>query len=71
MQYNVQSSAVKGLRTEGNQVFVTFPNGIEYTYDAIDADAFATSVSEAIVNQESIGRLVNLAIQSKELVPVN
>lgn len=68
MQYNVQSSAVKGLRTEGNQVFVTFPNGIEYTYNATDADAFATSVSEAIVNQDSIGRLVNRAIQSKELV---
>lgn len=71
MQYNVQSSAVKGLRTEGNQVFVTFPNGIEYTYDATDADAFATSVSEAIVNQDSIGRLVNRAIQSKELVLAN
>jgi hypothetical protein len=71
MQYNVQSSAVKGLRTEGNQVFVTFPNGIEYTYDAADADAFATSVSEAIVNQDSIGRLVNSAIRSQDLVLAN
>lgn len=66
--FNVQSSAVKGLRTEGNQVFVTFPNGKEYTYNANDIAAFTSSVSAAISNDQSVGRLVNRAIQSQQLV---
>ena len=68
MNFNVNSSAVKGLRTEGDQVFVTFPNGREYTYNASDLAAFTNSVSAAIANDQSVGRLVNRAIQSQELV---
>jgi hypothetical protein len=68
MNFNVNSSAVKGLRTEGDQVFVTFPNGKEYTYNASDLAAFTSSVSAAIAGQQSVGRLVNRAIQSKSLV---
>jgi hypothetical protein len=67
MQFNVQSSAVKGLRTEGDQVFITFPNGREYTYNAADVTKFTTAVSEAIAQQDSVGTLVNRAIRSKQL----
>lgn len=70
MNFNVNSSAVKGLRTEGDQVFITYPNGKEYTYNASDIAAFTNSVSAAIAAQQSVGRLVNRAIQSEQLVPI-
>lgn len=70
MNFNVNSSAVKGLRTEGDQVFITYPNGKEYTYNASDIAAFTSSVSTAIASQQSVGRLVNLAIRNEQLTPV-
>jgi hypothetical protein len=70
MQFNVQSSAVKGLRTEGDQVFITFPNGREYTYNATDVAKFTNAVTEAISKQDSIGSLVNRAIRSNQLTIV-
>lgn len=70
MNFNVQSSAVKGLRTEGDQVFITFPNGKEYTYNATDVAAFTNAVSTAISKQDSIGSLVNRAIRSNQLTVV-
>lgn len=67
MQFNVQSSAVKGLRTEGDQVFITFPNGREYTYTATDVASFTNAVSEAISKGASVGSLVNREIRSSNL----
>jgi len=70
MNFNVQSSAVKGLRTEGDQVFITFPNGREYTYNVADVAAFTNAVTTAIAKQDSIGSLVNRAIRSNQLTVV-
>jgi len=61
------SSAVKNLRTEGETVMVTFPNGKEYTYTCADVESFVSALSSIITEQQSVGSFVNRSIKNETL----
>lgn len=70
-QFNFTSSAIDDLIMNGDQVQVTFKGGREYTYKAVNPTAFVTALQGEIADPEgSVGRLVNQAIRSEDLVTV-
>lgn len=65
------SSAIDALSMNGDQVQVIFKGGREYTYKAVNPTAFETALQGEISDPEgSVGRLVNRAIRSEDLVTV-
>jgi hypothetical protein len=50
------------------KVTITFNGGREYTYGVQDVEMFVSQLSTVIANQQSVGRFVNNAIKTEQLV---
>lgn len=71
-QFAFTSSAIDNLIMEGDQVQVTFKGGREYTYKASNPSGFEVALRGEIADPDgSVGRFVNQAIRSEELVTVS
>ena len=70
-QFNFTSSAIENIsNVENGQVTITFNGGREYTYGVQDVEQFVAQLSAVIAEQQSVGRFVNAAIRSDQLVVV-
>jgi len=70
-QFSFSSSAIDDLIMNGDQVQITFTGGREYTYKAVNPTAFETALQGEISDPDgSVGRFVNRAIRSEDLVTV-
>ena len=70
-QFAFTSSAIDALIMNGEEVKITFKGGREYTYKATNPSMFATALQGEITDPEgSVGRFVNSAIRSEDLVTV-
>lgn len=70
-QFSFTSSAIDNLIMNGEEVKVTFKGGRDYTYKAVNPAGFALALDGTISDPNgSVGRFVNQAIRSEELVSV-
>lgn len=68
-QFVFSSSAVENISdVEDGQVTVTFNGGRDYTYSVPNPDDFVSDLSAVIENDDSVGRFINIAIRSEQLV---
>lgn len=68
-QFVFSSSAVENISdVEDGQVTVTFNGGRDYTYSVPNPDDFVSDLSAVIENDDSVGRFINVAIRSEQLV---
>jgi len=67
--FNFTSSAIESISdvTDG-KVTVTFVGGREYTYAVPNVDQFVSELTSTINARGSVGRFVNTAIKSEQLV---
>lgn len=71
MQFlNLNSSAVENIEVQNEQVMITFTGGRQYTYNTENLETFVSKLSETISKGDSVGKLINNSIQSKELTVV-
>jgi len=69
--FKFQSSAIENITdVQDEQVTITFTGGRDYTYKVADPAAFVSQLNEVISNDESVGRFVNTAIRSEQLLNV-
>ena len=68
-QFTFSSSAIENISdvTDG-KVTITFNGGRDYTYGVQDVEQFVSQLSSVIAQQQSVGRFVNNAIKSEQLV---
>jgi hypothetical protein len=70
-QFNFTSSAIENISdVQNGQVTITFNGGRDYTYGVQDVEQFVAQLSAVIAEQQSVGRFVNAAIRSDQLVVV-
>ena len=69
MSFQFQSSAIENISdvTDG-KVTITFNGGRDYTYGVQDVEQFVSQLSTVIAQQQSVGRFVNNAIKTEQLV---
>ena len=67
--FNFTSSAIESISdvTDG-QVSITFNGGRQYNYNVQDVEQFVSQLSNVIAEQQSVGRFINTAIRSEQLV---
>ena len=66
-----ESSAVKSIDVDDNIVTIVFnSSNKEYKYNIIDEE-FTNTLQDAIINNKSIGSLINKSIKSKSIVELN
>lgn len=69
--FKFQSTAIENITdVQDDQVTITFTGGRDYTYKVTDPAAFVSQLNEVISNDESVGRFVNTAIRSEQLLNV-
>lgn len=71
MNFNVTgSSAIASASMEGDQVTIAFTSNPEkeYTYRAVDEDAFQSAFVNVNAKGESVGKFITSAIKSEALV---
>lgn len=67
--FNFTSSAIESISdVQDGKVTVTFTGGREYTYAVPQVDQFVSELTKTINAQGSVGRFVNNAIKSEQLV---
>lgn len=67
--FNFTSSAIESISdVQDGKVTVTFNGGREYTYAVPQVDQFVSELTSVINNDGSVGRFVNNAIKSEQLV---
>lgn len=67
--FNFTSSAIESISdVNDGQVVITFNGGREYTYGVQDVEQFVSGLTSTINAQGSVGRFVNTAIKSEQLV---
>ena len=68
-QFTFSSSAIENISdvTDG-KVTITFNGGRDYTYGVQDVEQFVSQLSTVIAEQQSVGRFVNNAIKTEQLV---
>jgi len=68
-QFTFSSSAIESISdVQDGKVTITFNGGRDYTYGVQDVEMFVSQLSAVIANQQSVGRFVNNAIKSEQLV---
>ena len=66
-----ESSAVKSIEVDDNIVTIVFKSSNkEYKYNIIDEE-FTNTLQDAIMNNKSIGSLINKSIKDKLIVELN
>lgn len=69
IMFNFTSSAIESISdVQDGKVTVTFNGGREYTYAVPNVDQFVSELTSVINAQGSVGRFVNTAIKSEQLV---
>ena len=67
--FNFTSSAIESISdVNDGKVSITFTGGRNYTYSVQDVEQFVSQLSTVIANQQSVGRFVNSAIRSEQLL---
>jgi hypothetical protein len=67
--FNFTSSAIENISdVQDGKVTITFNGGRDYTYGVQDVEQFVTQLSAVIAQQQSVGRFVNTAIKTEQLV---
>jgi len=66
--FNFTSTGVKAISDlNDDQVTITRPNGLDYTYRVAAPETFVAQLNKVITEQQSVGRFINKAISDKEL----
>ena len=66
-----ESSAIKSIQVDDNIVSIVFKSSDkEYKYNIIDEE-FTNTLQDAIINNKSIGSLINKSIKDKLIVELN
>lgn len=66
-----ESSAIKEVEVDDNIVSIVFKSSDkQYKYNIIDEE-FTNTLQDAIINNKSIGSLINKSIKSKLIVELN
>ena len=66
-----ESSAVKSIEVDDNIVTIVFNSSDkEYKYNIIDEE-FTNTLQDSIMNNKSIGSLINKSIKDKSIVELN
>jgi len=66
-----ESSAVKSIEVDDNIVTIVFNSSDkEYKYNIIDEE-FTNTLQDSIMNNKSIGSLINKSIKNKLIVELN
>lgn len=66
-----ESSAVKSIEVDDNIVTIVFnSSNKEYKYNIIDEE-FTNTLQDSIINNKSIGSLINKSIKDKLIVELN
>jgi hypothetical protein len=69
IMFNFTSSAIESISdVQDGKVTITFVGGREYTYAVPQVDQFVSELTKTINNDGSVGRFVNNAIKSEQLV---
>ena len=69
--FQFSSSAIESISdVNDGKVTITFNGGREYTYGVQDVEQFVSQLSGVIAAQQSVGRFVNTAIKSEQLLAV-
>ncbi len=67
--FNFTSSAIENISdVQDGKVTITFTGGRDYTYSVQDVEQFVSQLSAVIAEQQSVGRFVNNAIKTEQLV---
>jgi hypothetical protein len=71
IMFQFSSSAIESISdVNDGKVTITFNGGREYTYGVQDVEQFVSQLSGVIAAQQSVGRFVNTAIKSEQLLAV-
>lgn len=69
--FNFTSSAIESISdVQDGKVTITFTGGRDYTYSVRDVEQFTSALSQVISENGSVGRFVNQALRSDDLVTV-
>ena len=69
--FNFTSSAIESISdVNDGKVTIIFNGGREYTYGVQDVEQFVSQLSTVIAEQQSVGRFVNTAIKTEQLLAV-
>lgn len=67
--FNFTSSAIENISdVNDGKVSITFTGGRQYNYSVQDVEQFVSQLSTVIAEQQSVGRFINTAIRSEQLV---
>lgn len=67
--FQFTSSAIENISdVQDGKVTITFTGGRDYTYSVQDVEQFISQLSAVIAEQQSVGRFVNNAIKTEQLV---
>lgn len=67
--FNFTSSAIENISdVNDGKVSITFTGGRQYNYNVQDVEQFVSQLSTVIAEQQSVGRFVNNAIKSEQLI---
>lgn len=65
------SSAATNIGFDKDEnVVITRPNGVDYSYSCADTDAFITDINAVIDASESVGKFLDRSIKSNVLVEI-
>lgn len=69
--FQFNSSAIESISdVQDGKVTITFVGGRDYTYSVRDVEQFTSALSQVIAEGSSVGRFVNQALRSEDLVTV-
>lgn len=69
--FQFTSSAIESISdVQDGKVTITFAGGRDYTYSVRDVEQFTSALSQVIAESGSVGRFVNQALRSEDLVTV-
>jgi hypothetical protein len=71
IMFKFQSSAIENITdVQDEQVTITFVGGRNYTYKVADPSTFVNDLNTVIEKDDSVGRFINSAIRSEQLLSV-
>ena len=69
--FQVNSSAIESISDiQDGKVTITFAGGRDYTYSVRDVEQFTAALTQVISEGNSVGRFVNQALRSEDLMTV-
>lgn len=68
---NFTSSAATNIGFDADEnVVITRPNGVDYSYSCADTDTFITEINAVIDASDSVGKFLDRSIKSNVLVEI-